>query len=309
MPTPKTNQMHYKGELIELYNKDSKYFNLPNGDIDKHKNVNDSFTVVRDPYTGILYKVPLKGIEDKSVYHNDLSANYIDDPNAKFNYDYIYYIKECVFDQYKIPNIVQRIQSTDNYCSAECMNYRSYDFGNYPPNIINQRDRTIYDSNCLIFWAPIIAERISPYMEKGRYWASTAGTIWDSKLNCPGRIIPRDKGYFDFEFGCNGRKYLKKKLHRVIMLTFSYYPGCENLEVNHIDGNHSNNRITNLEWVTHDENVQHAIDNEFLLYQRCEKEYGITYKEYLNNKCLEHYGMTQSEVGRDREARKRNVRS
>lgn len=33
----------------------------------------------------------------------------------------------------------------------------------------------------------------------------------------------------------------------------------DNLEVNHKDGHPSNNRYTNLEWVTDFENVQHAI--------------------------------------------------
>ena len=56
------------------------------------------------------------------------------------------------------------------------------------------------------------------------------------------------------------------QLHRVILITFNYIPGCENLQVNHIDGNKHNNNINNLEWVTCKENIRHAYINK-LSYQ------------------------------------------
>ena len=46
-------------------------------------------------------------------------------------------------------------------------------------------------------------------------------------------------------------------VHRVVAM--KYLPNPENKEeVNHIDGNKSNNSVSNLEWVTRSQNHQHA---------------------------------------------------
>lgn len=58
-------------------------------------------------------------------------------------------------------------------------------------------------------------------------------------------------------------KYDNRKLcylHRLVAQTFIENPN--NLpEVNHIDGNKLNSHVDNLEWVTHQENIQKAWDN------------------------------------------------
>jgi len=50
------------------------------------------------------------------------------------------------------------------------------------------------------------------------------------------------------------------KVHKLMALTFLNNPGNKNC-VNHIDSNRKNNNINNLEWVTHKENTQHALQN------------------------------------------------
>lgn len=54
-------------------------------------------------------------------------------------------------------------------------------------------------------------------------------------------------------------------IHRIEMLTFKYEPGCEDLSIDHIDCNKTNNHISNLEWVTLGENTRRASANGLLL--------------------------------------------
>ena len=47
-------------------------------------------------------------------------------------------------------------------------------------------------------------------------------------------------------------------IHRLVAMSFEI-PGFDKIQINHIDGDKSNNKISNLEWVTASENSIHAL--------------------------------------------------
>jgi hypothetical protein len=81
----------------------------------------------------------------------------------------------------------------------------------------------------------------------------------------PERIIAstiNSRGYRMASLWFNGKGKLKL-LHRIIAETF--IPNPENLpQVNHIDGNKLNNDISNLEWVTSQDNIIHAYNHNLI---------------------------------------------
>lgn len=58
--------------------------------------------------------------------------------------------------------------------------------------------------------------------------------------------------------------------HRLVAEHFIPKPESKT-QINHKDGNHANNNVSNLEWVTGRENVQHAHDNKLMDQARGER--------------------------------------
>lgn len=65
---------------------------------------------------------------------------------------------------------------------------------------------------------------------------------------------------------CKDKK-ITKYIHRLVAIAFIPNPE-HHKEVNHIDGNKTNNHVSNLEWVSHAGNMKHAIKNDLFGKQK-----------------------------------------
>ena len=80
------------------------------------------------------------------------------------------------------------------------------------------------------------------------YYISDEGEVF-RKL----KPTPMKNGYLDMRFKQYGQHY---SVHRLVAQAF--IPNPENKpEVNHIDRDRTNNHVSNLEWCTHKENIEH----------------------------------------------------
>jgi hypothetical protein len=94
---------------------------------------------------------------------------------------------------------------------------------------------------------------------EGLYKASTKGNIKSIiKRNGKDIILKQgiDKCGYCIVTLCKDKKRVTKTVHRLIALTFLFET---NTQVNHKDGNKKNNDVSNLEFVSAKQNINHAI--------------------------------------------------
>jgi hypothetical protein len=80
---------------------------------------------------------------------------------------------------------------------------------------------------------------------------------------------PNQYGYIQLELN-NSKRKKNILVHRLVAMTFIGLPNDEKHQVNHIDGNKTNNQIENLEWVTAKENMRHAHNNKLIVHKKGE---------------------------------------
>jgi len=130
-----------------------------------------------------------------------------------------------------------------------------------------------------------------------RYLISDCGKVWDTeKLRFLKEQI-ESQGYrmYGLYKGKSNRKL--EKTHRIIAKAFIPNP-LNKEQVNHKDGNKSNNDICNLEWATRSENCKHAYDTGLNVSPKGENRFNTVLKdnEIVQIKDSINYGLFQREV-------------
>jgi len=111
-----------------------------------------------------------------------------------------------------------------------------------------------------------------------------------SKINDEYNILkPVDtgKGYLRVRLSKN-KKISNKAVHRLVAQAF--IPNERNKPfINHIDGNPSNNCVSNIEWCTPKENINHAITNNLIQHHKIKmfNKDGVLLKTFNSRKEVE----------------------
>ena len=105
----------------------------------------------------------------------------------------------------------------------------------------------------------MVKEQWRPIDDFPSYMISNKGRVQNRKT---GRILKDadDGGGYRFVRLCRDGKPRTAKVHRLVATAF-VSRNENDREVNHIDGNKSNNRASNLEWTNRSRNMLHAQDN------------------------------------------------
>lgn len=116
--------------------------------------------------------------------------------------------------------------------------------------------------------------------ENTKYFISNKGRILNTKTNK--FIKPRlnEKGYVKVDVYLKGKKF-SKRLNRLVAEHFILFKPVSKDEINHIDGNKQNNAVSNLEYVTHKENMQHAFKNNLVKMKYGDKHHSTKYPDSL----------------------------
>lgn len=123
---------------------------------------------------------------------------------------------------------------------------------------------------------------------KGKYSVSNMGRVKNNETGMLIKPIKIAKGYVRVNLHLENGLRSEQLLHRLVAMAFIPNPE-DKPEVNHKNGIHNDNRLSNLEWVTGEENRRHAYETG-LVKHKDERYSGYLYRLwcYRKAKCSIH---------------------
>lgn len=128
------------------------------------------------------------------------------------------------------------------------------------------------------------AVNLEPYGEV--YEVSNLGEVRNKLTGKVLKLFPNERGYLRVRL-VKDKKAFGTSIHRLVMMSFCPVDGMEGLEVDHIDGDKSNNSLSNLRWVTHEENLSNQEEVERRELRKAETK-ARHEKEKAERKALRH---------------------
>jgi len=124
-----------------------------------------------------------------------------------------------------------------------------------------------------------------------KYYVTEKGEVINSKTNRKLKPQNNGNGYLKVTLTIAGIQ-IQRNIHRLVAEMYVVKISGKN-QVNHIDGNKSNNHFVNLEWVTNSENQLHA--HRIGLKQNGDKLYNAKFSPKQLNEIFE-----MSKIGKKR---------
>lgn len=147
---------------------------------------------------------------------------------------------------------------------------------------------------------------------EGRYVVDDEGNVFSIKSNRYIAPVKMQSGYLYAHLHSGDGNSKLKRIHRIVAEAFIDNPKHYD-QVNHINGDKTDNRVVNLEWVSPEQNMKHAIDTglfdmcgennpsaklDWDKVERIRGEYVRGDKEYGTLGLARKYGVTNVMIGK-----------